>query len=80
MNEHRIQAFSLRIFIPNGRSQVYVTDKNRAEGWSKGEACRELGQLRRPGHGREALRPRPGCSDLSDGSGGGCRNRLGRRA
>lgn len=32
---------------------------------------RELRQLRGSGRGREALRPRLGCSDLSDGNGGG---------
>lgn len=43
MNEYRIQAFGLGIFAPNERSQVYITDENRAGGWSRGEACRELG-------------------------------------
>lgn len=43
-NEHRVQAFSLRIFIPNERSQVHITGKNKAGGWlEQGKACRESG-------------------------------------
>lgn len=58
MNEHRIQTFGLRIFIPNERSQVYITDKTGlgVGAREKPAGSRELGQLRRPGHGPMAER------------------------